>query len=534
MVLFLFVDNKITMDSPFKLQAKFPDLCLDLPSTFPFSFIQKLLQELKETRKDLSATKSLLSKVILGAKTMETLQNQQSSEIFLLKAGFQSNLEETKKLQSISESHSQRLNAITESVKKYEFHLKSTKSLFQETLNDIESTKEDLKVKSCVLEDTQEEVTKLRAELIETNATLRRTANAHENTRNLLQENSIILYESKEELSQYRSEFKSQLQKALEQDKLSKTWRDEFTSMKNDILEVSASLQLSKITQTNSRKMLLEQSGSLKDMSLEVTDVKLKLESALKQYKHQTSEIQNLKEETEIELQRNSEMVQNSKIAVDDLRRDLFDQKTRLNRIKSEFSHQWGSIHSQFQNSHNLSDEIRNLKAGVEKINSIIRISTDEFLKTKWSLTDIVTNLRIDTGNQIYKTEKDLLNMKGNWSVMEANPLPRGFLYTQYAGQLEPRQLWPTVGWQDVTTEYAGLFFRALGGSSRTFGKTQPDGIPRIGTISFGPNEVKNPSMVVHIPQAQGASQTLVAGGNGQGSKFGYQFHVEGSEILYF
>lgn len=63
--------------------------------------------------------------------------------------------------------------------------------------------------------------------------------------------------------------------------------------------------------------------------------------------------------------------------------------------------------------------------------------------------------------------------------------IPIGFIYIQYRNQSTPDILFGTDGkWQDVSAEYAGEFFRAVGGDSSSFGATQAEGLPNItGTI---------------------------------------------------
>lgn len=62
--------------------------------------------------------------------------------------------------------------------------------------------------------------------------------------------------------------------------------------------------------------------------------------------------------------------------------------------------------------------------------------------------------------------------------------VPVGFIYVQLPGQQEPHQIWNTVYWVDITYEYAGLFFRVLGGGSAQFGVTQEADSPRLTNVS--------------------------------------------------
>lgn len=59
--------------------------------------------------------------------------------------------------------------------------------------------------------------------------------------------------------------------------------------------------------------------------------------------------------------------------------------------------------------------------------------------------------------------------------------LPVGFIYIQLRGQSTPDQLFGSSGkWQDISSTYAGEFFRAAGGASASFGSKQNEGLPNI------------------------------------------------------
>ncbi len=74
--------------------------------------------------------------------------------------------------------------------------------------------------------------------------------------------------------------------------------------------------------------------------------------------------------------------------------------------------------------------------------------------------------------------------------------LPVGFIYIQLRNQSTPDVLFGTSGtWQDVSSSYAGEFFRAVGGNSGSFGTTQAEGLPEIyGGILSGENIFKGTS----------------------------------------
>jgi len=68
-----------------------------------------------------------------------------------------------------------------------------------------------------------------------------------------------------------------------------------------------------------------------------------------------------------------------------------------------------------------------------------------------------------------------LTQMQKSFLELRKNPVPIGFIYVQLPGQPEPKSLWPQVKWAEVSEEYAGLFFRSVGGTSAQFGETQEE-----------------------------------------------------------
>jgi hypothetical protein len=70
--------------------------------------------------------------------------------------------------------------------------------------------------------------------------------------------------------------------------------------------------------------------------------------------------------------------------------------------------------------------------------------------------------------------------------------VPIGFIYVQLPSQPVPKTLWPIVQWKDVTSEYAGLFFRAEGGGSEAFGTIQSENSPRLIEARYGHHDTCN------------------------------------------
>ena len=59
-------------------------------------------------------------------------------------------------------------------------------------------------------------------------------------------------------------------------------------------------------------------------------------------------------------------------------------------------------------------------------------------------------------------------------------PPPINFIYVQYRGQDAPATLFPGTTWSNVSSTYAGRFFRAEGGAAAAFGSQQDGGLPNI------------------------------------------------------
>ncbi len=73
------------------------------------------------------------------------------------------------------------------------------------------------------------------------------------------------------------------------------------------------------------------------------------------------------------------------------------------------------------------------------------------------------------------------------------SPVPIGYVYVQYPDMPVPWTLWPSVSWLQITSNYAGLFFRAEGGNSNAFDSgIQAASSPRITRMEFTGNSVPN------------------------------------------
>lgn len=76
------------------------------------------------------------------------------------------------------------------------------------------------------------------------------------------------------------------------------------------------------------------------------------------------------------------------------------------------------------------------------------------------------------------------------WVPDDAPTMPVGAIYVQFSGQTDPTTLFGGT-WDNISSTYAGLFFRAEGGDAATFGETQTSGAPNItGSMSVENNNI--------------------------------------------
>ena len=116
-------------------------------------------------------------------------------------------------------------------------------------------------------------------------------------------------------------------------------------------------------------------------------------------------------------------------------------------------------------------------------------------------VTDITTDINYTLGIRYDKSEnifygfaptpKESSNTNHiattKWVINKLNSsyqsMPVGSIYVQYPNQSDPTTLFGGT-WSNVSSSYAGRFFRAEGGSAAAFGSNQNDGLPNItGTI---------------------------------------------------
>ncbi|CAG2171721.1 unnamed protein product [Oppiella nova] len=95
----------------------------------------------------------------------------------------------------------------------------------------------------------------------------------------------------------------------------------------------------------------------------------------------------------------------------------------------------------------------------------------------------LLNTIGINCKNMTHDEQQDALieNLLTRVKNRANDLVPIGFIYTQHPDQAEPGELWPGYTWADVTGQYAGLFFRAEGGSSLPFnGGAQGEDAPSV------------------------------------------------------
>jgi Lectin C-type domain len=116
---------------------------------------------------------------------------------------------------------------------------------------------------------------------------------------------------------------------------------------------------------------------------------------------------------------------------------------------------------------------------------------------------------------------------------LKKNLIPIGFIYVQLPKEKSPTSIWSWMTWKDVTSDYAGLFFRAEGGEAATFGQVQQDNAPRLVEV--------NTQLIRFIKSNQtnwwnntiprgGWSNWVFNGGN-SGEEVDMRFQVSGGEV---
>ncbi len=106
--------------------------------------------------------------------------------------------------------------------------------------------------------------------------------------------------------------------------------------------------------------------------------------------------------------------------------------------------------------------------------------------------------------------------------------VPIGYIYIQYPNQALPNEIWPSTGWSDVSSQYDGVFFRANGGSSSSFGSVQDENSPRLTNIL---SRIDDGYRAFDINVPPGSWSPRITLGAWSGDNVQSQFLVSGGEV---
>ncbi len=114
--------------------------------------------------------------------------------------------------------------------------------------------------------------------------------------------------------------------------------------------------------------------------------------------------------------------------------------------------------------------------------------------------------------------------------------IPIGFIFIQLPNRNSPQEIWPSMTWTDISTQYSNVFFRVLGDKTASFGNVQEENVNKITNIisrygSYGNVPSWGPSyMDVTCPES-GWSEWIWFGNSEGGRSIFNQFYYSGGEV---
>ena len=118
-----------------------------------------------------------------------------------------------------------------------------------------------------------------------------------------------------------------------------------------------------------------------------------------------------------------------------------------------------------------------------------LKLLAETVVELKHSLQQTTSKLA-DTENKLAKTEKTLTSKLAQTETklekLKKENIPIGFTYVQLPKDKAPGELWPSMTWTDISSEYEGVFFRVVGGGAGGFGVVQLENAPRLEMVHTG------------------------------------------------
>ena len=195
-----------------------------------------------------------------------------------------------------------------------------------------------------------------------------------------------------------------------------------------------------------------------------------------------------------------------------------------------------------------LSEEVKNLTNVIEKQQNEIKSHQSSIerqqneLKNQQSLIEKqqnqLTNQQTQINsqkNELQNAKKDIVNQQNQFNIQQQeieSLIPIGFLYTQLPEQSSPQQLWPSLQWTEVTQSYAGLFFRAAGGSASSYGSLQSASSPHLTQIIQHANDhgFQIGNYRNHLEQGI-ETKRFYTGSSAMGSYYSLSFKISNDEV---
>ena len=118
------------------------------------------------------------------------------------------------------------------------------------------------------------------------------------------------------------------------------------------------------------------------------------------------------------------------------------------------------------------------------KIDDAIESITEDFTQADTDLEnklqEQITENKEYTDAAIEELKKKLGLIKNpDGSTNKSEILPVGFVYVRFAGMPAPSEMFAGT-WSNISSTFAGMFFRAEGGAAATFGSSQNAGLPNL------------------------------------------------------
>lgn len=128
--------------------------------------------------------------------------------------------------------------------------------------------------------------------------------------------------------------------------------------------------------------------------------------------------------------------------------------------------------------------------------------------------------------NEIQISQTDLLlkntELEARISNAVDNAVPVGFIYSQLPNEKSPQQIWPSTEWKDISSDFAGVFFRVIGGNAASFGSRQSDHSPRLVSVQrhYGQGSYQKVSVYANGYRSDIIDADDVSIGSSQGISF--------------